>query len=89
MRWLNITSQLFAHAQPTDVEVAVIKVSIPQAEDVSYIIGQLRKSKKKYAEKEADYVHTDVAVNDIVEAIVMQCEMEMDAGSGLSVNTGE
>ncbi len=31
----------------TDVEVAVIKVSIPQAEDVSYIIGQLRKSKKK------------------------------------------
>ena len=26
-----------------------------------------------------DYI-TDVAVNDIVEAIVMQCEMEMDAG---------
>lgn len=70
----------FTHAQiRTDVEVAVIKVSIPQVEDVSYIIGQLRKS-KKYAEKEADYVHTDVAVNDIVEAIVMQCEMEMDAG---------
>ena len=70
----------FTHAQiRTDVEVAVIKVSIPQAEDVSYIIGQLRKS-KKHAEKEADYVHTDVAVNDIVEAIVMQCEMEMDAG---------
>ena len=70
----------FTHAQiRTDVEVTVIKVSVPQAEDVSYIFDQLRKS-KKYAEKETDYAHTDVAVNDIVEAIVMQCEMEMDAG---------
>lgn len=37
---------------------------------MSYIFDQLRKS-KKYAEKETDYAHTDVAVNDIVEAIVM------------------
>lgn len=63
----------------TDVEVAVIKASIPQAEDVSYIFSQLRKS-AKYAEKDADWKNADVAVNDIVEAIVGQCEMEMDAG---------
>lgn len=70
----------FTHAEiRTDVEVAAIKVSIPQVEDVSYIFGQLRKS-EKYAEKEADYEHTDVAVNDIVEAIVKQCEMETEAG---------
>lgn len=69
----------FTHAEiRTDVEVAVIKASIPQTEDVSYIFNQLRKS-KKYEEKEAGYDHTDVAVNDIVEAIVKQCEMEMDA----------
>lgn len=70
----------FAHAEiRTDVEVAVIKVSIPQSEDVSYIFNQLRKS-KKYEEKEADYDHTDVAVNDIVESVVKHCEMETDAG---------
>lgn len=70
----------FSQAQiRTDVEVAVIKASIPQAEDVSYIFSQLRKS-KKYAEKAADDSHTDVAVNDIVEAIVKQCGMETDAG---------
>ncbi len=63
----------------TEVEVAIIKVSIPQAEDVSYIFNQLRKS-AKYAEKESDWKNTDVAVNDIVEPIVCQCEMEMEAG---------
>lgn len=39
---------------------------------MSYIFSQLRKS-EKYAEKEAGYAHTEVAVNDIVEAIVKQC----------------
>ncbi len=63
----------------TDVEVAVIKVSIPQPEDVSYIFEQLRKS-PKYAEAERHYEQTDVAANDIVEAIISQYEMELEAG---------
>ena len=62
----------FSRAEvPTDVEAAVVKVSIPQREDVSYIIGQLRKS-RKYAEKGGACEHTGVAVDDIVEAIVRQ-----------------
>lgn len=63
----------------TDVEVAVIKVSIPQTEDVSYIFEQLRKA-PKYAEMERPWENTDVAVGDIVEAIISQYEMELDAG---------
>ncbi len=66
----------------TDVEVAVIKVSIPQSEDVSYIFERLQKS-PKYAEAERTWENTDVAVGDIVEAIISQYEMELDAGIGL------
>ena len=66
----------------TDVEAAVVKVCIPQSEDVSYIIDRLRKS-RKYAEKGGACEHTGVAVDDIVEAIVRQCEMEMEAGISL------
>ncbi|MCM1221623.1 MAG: DUF4942 domain-containing protein [Lachnospiraceae bacterium] len=73
----------FSQAEvPTDVEAAVVKVCIPRSEDVSYIFEQLRKS-RKYAEKGGVCEHTDVAVDDIVEAIVRQCEMEMEAGISL------
>ncbi|MEY8392922.1 DUF4942 domain-containing protein [Lachnospiraceae bacterium 45-W7] len=70
----------FSQAEvPTDVEIAVIKVCIPQSKDVSNIFKQLKKS-WKYTEKGGVCEHTDVAVDDIVEAIVRQCEMETEAG---------
>lgn len=70
----------FAQAEVrTDVEVAVIRVTIPEAEDVSYIFENLKKS-PKYAEKSTEWKNTEVAANDIVEAIVSQYEMELLAG---------
>jgi len=63
----------------TGVEVAAIKICIPQAEDVSYIFGRLKKS-PKYAEAPVSQENMDVALHDIVEAIVRQHEMELDAG---------
>lgn len=73
-------SSAFSQAEVrTDVEVAVIRVNIPEAEDVSYIFEDLRKS-PKYAEKSTEWEDTEIAVNDIVEAIICQYEMELDAG---------
>ena len=66
----------------TDVEVAVIKVNIPQAEDTSYIFEQLQKS-SEYAEGKQQWENTALTVDDIVESTIYQYEIELEAGSRL------
>lgn len=61
---------------PTSVEIAVVKVTIPEKVKDSAILEELRS--KTYEEK--DFFCRDVAVNDLVGSIVKNYELEVEAG---------
>ena len=64
-------------SRKTNVRIAVVKVTIPEMEHNSEIYNRLKK--RQYHDAKVD-VSTDVAVNDMVESIVKQYELEVDAG---------
>lgn len=75
---ISYIKQAFSCAErSTDVEIAVIKVSIPEAETKSSIYEELKK--KSYADAQIDDV-TDLALNDFVKAIVAMYELEVESG---------
>lgn len=64
----------------TEVEIAVVKMQIPEKQIDSSIMEKLRR--KHYSDfDEAEL--TDIAVNDFVKAIVMQYNIEVEAGINL------
>lgn len=62
----------------TDVEIALIKVYIPQVQEESDIYNRLKKAKKfnKFEDLEA----TDLSVADYIQAAITQYEVEVAAG---------
>lgn len=62
----------------TDVEIALIKVVIPKVVQESDIYERLKKSSK--LDEYMDIQHTDIAVNDFVQAIVAQFNNEVGSG---------
>jgi hypothetical protein len=66
----------------TDVEVALVKVFIPQKEGVSFIFEDtLRKAEDlEYKERSEQEQSTALAENDFIKAIVNQYNMEVEAG---------
>lgn len=60
----------------TDVEIAIVKVTIPTVERTSFIFEDLEQ--KKYAEYEVDC--TDLVAGDFIAQIVKQYEIEVEAG---------
>lgn len=78
---IEYIKEAFVHAErKTDVEIAVIKVSIPQKEWESEIYERLKK--KCYSETK-DIPETSVAVGDVVRAAVQQYNLEVEAGVSL------
>lgn len=73
---INYLSNTFSDAErKTDVEVAIVKVQIPEAKNYSHIFEELRKAKAEdrlYKKK-----MTDVAKVDYIEAIIDQYETEV------------
>ena len=65
----------------TDVEVAVVKVVIPEKERVSFIFEEtLRKARDLgYKEKEAEE-GAELAENDFIKVIIQQYRIEVEAG---------
>lgn len=65
----------------TDVEVAVVKVMIPEKERVSFIFEKtLRKARDLgYKEKEAEE-SAELAENDFIKVIIQQYRVEVEAG---------
>lgn len=68
----------FSNAEhKTNVEIAVIKVTLPEKEKVSVIFEKL---KKKHYEELKKSESTDLIVNDYIKAAVYQYNLELDAG---------
>lgn len=65
----------------TAVEIALIKVKLPEVEKHSFILDDLRKTRteREYTETESTYL----AENDFLKTIVKQYEMEIEAGKKL------
>ncbi|MEN6544843.1 MAG: DUF4942 domain-containing protein, partial [Armatimonadia bacterium] len=69
----------FAKAErPTDVEIALVKVTIPNSLPDSIILEDLREAQKVEAAKLGG--PTDIAPGDFVQAIVARYRYEVDAG---------
>jgi len=66
-----------AAERPTGVEIAIIKVSIPEEQLESAIFDELRK--KAYAESSYEEV-SELAVNDFIKALVAMYNVEVEAG---------
>lgn len=62
----------------TNVEVAVVKVEIPQKQWESDIFQRLKE--KKYKDIALDQENMDLAVPDLIKSIVKQYELEVEAG---------
>lgn len=67
--------------RPTGVEIAVIKVLIPEPERTSRIYEEMKK--KYYAENNYQTDMTDLAVNDYIKAMVAMFNMEVESGINL------
>ncbi len=63
---------------PTDVEIAVVKVTVPEPERHSVLFDTLRE--KKYEELKRDREFQELAPADIVEAYVAQYNREIEWG---------
>lgn len=70
-------NQFLSAERPTGVEIAVIKVFVPEKENKSFIFEDLRK--QSYQENVCEDV-TDLAPNDFIKAIVQKYNMETEAG---------
>ena len=65
----------------TDVEIAIVKVFIPQKERTSFIFEEtLRKAEDLEYRERAEAESTELAENDFVKAIVKQYNIEVEAG---------
>lgn len=65
----------------TSVEIALIKVQLPEVKKHSFIFDNLKKTQEY---KENDYIEiTQLAENDFFKAIVNQYQMEINAGIAL------
>ena len=69
--------QFLSAERPTGVEIAVIKIFIPEKEIESFIFEDLKK--RSYQENVYEDV-TDLAPNDFIKAIVQKYNMEVEAG---------
>lgn len=69
--------QFLSSERPTGVEIAVIKVFVPEKEKKSFIFEDLRK--RLYQENSYKDV-TDLAPNDFIKAIVQKYNIEVEAG---------
>lgn len=63
--------------RPTGVEIAVIKVFVPEKEKESYIFEDLKK--RSYQENIYENI-TELAPNDFIKAIVQKYNIEVEAG---------
>lgn len=69
--------QFLSSERPTGVEIAVIKVFVPEKEKESFIFDNLKK--KLYQENSYENI-TDLAPNDFIKAIVQRYNIEVEAG---------
>jgi len=69
--------QFLSAERPTGVEIAVIKVFIPEEEKESFIFENLKK--RRYQENTYENI-TDLAPKDFVKAIVQRYNIEVEAG---------
>ena len=69
--------QFLSAERPTGVEIAVVKIFVPEKEKESYIFEDLKK--KSYQENTYEDV-TDLAPNDFIKAIVQKYNIEVEAG---------
>lgn len=75
---IEFMSQEFSNAvRETDVEIAVIRVHIPEAAKSSIILEGLRK--KEFQERSASR-KDELVLDDVVEAAIQQYELEVQAG---------
>lgn len=72
--------QFISAERPTGVEIAVIKVFVPEKKRESYIFEDLRK--RSYQEHISEDI-TDLAPNDFIKAIVQKYNIEVEAGINL------
>lgn len=76
---IEYVSHAFKSAErKTDVEIAVIKIAIPQAKEESDIYDNLKKSKN--LDEYLNIRNTDIALNDFIKAAVAQFNVEAGAG---------
>ena len=76
---INYYEKAFANAEnPTDVEVACVKVIIPEPERKTTIFESLRE--KKYEEYERKAQNSELAESDLVSAFVAQYNREIEWG---------
>lgn len=66
----------------TNVEIALIKVKLPEVKRESFIINGLKKA-QELREKNEEYQETHLAENNFFSAIVNQYKMEVEAGKKL------
>lgn len=69
--------QFLSSERPTGVEIAVIKVFVPEGEKESFIFENLKK--RSYRENVYEDA-TDLAPNDFIKAIVQKYNIEVEAG---------
>ena len=63
----------------TGVEIALIKINIPKAEQKSYIFEQL-KNEEQYKEHNKEQRYYQLVHNDLIESITEQYKLEIKAG---------
>ena len=69
--------QFLSSERPTGVEIAVIKIFVPEEKKESYIFEDLKR--RSYQENIYEDV-TDLAPNDFIKAIVQKYNIEVEAG---------
>jgi len=72
-----MSGEFVSAERPTGVEIAVIKVNIPEKESESFIFEGL---KKKSLQENVYQKATDLAPNDFIEAIVQRYNIEVESG---------
>lgn len=79
---VEFIQQAFLDAErKTNVETALIKVQLPEAERESFILHGLKKAQETKEFKKAE--NTQLADNDFFKAIVNQYQLEVEAGINL------
>lgn len=71
-------SEFVSAERTTNVEIAVVDVTVPEDEKVSVIFEELKEAQMKQQKKVESI--TDVAVNDYIKAAIMRFDIEAEAG---------
>ena len=66
----------------TNVEIALIKVIIPEKEEESFLINRLQKANEKKEEND-NYKETQLVENDYIQGYIKQYNFELEAGIAL------